>query len=228
MRFLFKYPTRSRPDWFKKTLREYYQRLSGEHEYYFLIAMDTDDFSMQRSRFISMRAWLDMQKDLAYYYLSHKNKIDACNSGIEHLLWQWDVVILISDDMVPTVDGFDDIIATDMATHFPDFSGCLHYWDHYRPKEDPVVTWTVAGRGFYDRYGCLYHPDYKSVWCDNELTDVAESWGKLVHCDAEIVKHYWMKHGTDASYQKGNDDFAADKETYERRKEEGFPSVQSK
>ena len=220
MRFLFKYPTRSRPEWFMQTLREYYKRLSGKHEYFFLIATDSDDESMCDPH---MSTFLHIQKDLVFYDFPHKDKIEACNSCVRALAWPWDIVILISDDMIPTNDGFDDIIATDMQEHFPDLSGCLHYWDQYRPKEDPVMTWTVMGRQFYERYGCLYHPDYIAQWCDNELSEVAESWGKLARCDAEIVKHQWMKHGTDPSYQRGHDTFATDKATYDRRKAAGFP-----
>lgn len=222
MRFLFKYPTRSRPEWFKKTLREYYKRLSGEHEYHFMIAMDPYDESMNNT---TMRGFLEIQRHLVYYYCPHENKIDACNSGLKAFLWPWDIVILISDDMLPTKDGFDDIIAEDMLKHFPDLSGCLHYWDQYRPKEDPVMTWSVLGRKFYDRYGCLYHPAYKSQWCDNELSEVAESWGKIARPKSVIVKHEWQKHGSDPSYQRGHKDFADDKATYEERKAKGFPSV---
>ena len=223
MRLLFKYPTRGRPDWFRETLERYRQLLSGENECHFAITMDSDDHTMNNE---AIHRYLSLVKDvvLVYHYGDHANKVEACNAGMpeSHL---WDIVILVSDDMVVTKQDFDKIIVADMIKHFPNMDGVLHYPDGYRPPNDPVVTWTVMGRGFYERYGCLYRPEYKAMWCDDELTDVAASWGKLVHCDAEIVKHEWCKFGIDENYQRDHKLFAEDNATYEERKEKGFPRV---
>src|SRR4030043_73973 len=97
-RFLFKYPTRGRPDWFKQTLENYFNKLSGKHQYQFIIAMDTDDASMNNQE---MRNWLALKAGnvLTYYYSNHRTKIEACNSGIPDE--GWDILVLVSDDMVP-------------------------------------------------------------------------------------------------------------------------------
>lgn len=218
MKFLFKYPTRGRPDWFKETLTAYHQKLSASHECQFLVTMDEDDPTMNND---AMRQWLDSHKHLYYGYGPAAGKIHAINRDMPKE--GWDVVVLVSDDMLPLVNGFDDIIAQDMQRCLPAFDGVLHYWDHYRPKEDDIVTWTVMGRAFYEQYGFLYYPAYKGMWCDNELTDISRIWGKYARCDAEIIKHQWQKYGVDAIYERDNDNFHADKTLYEARKAQGFP-----
>ena len=162
MKLLFKYPTRGRPDWFQRTLATYYERLSGKHDVSFLVTCDDDDMRMNTT---PMRQWLNGQKHLDYLYGPHRSKVQACNAGMPD--GPWDIVILVSDDMVPTKDGFDDLIAQDMQKHFPALDGVLKYPDNYRPKEDAVVTFTVMGRQFYERYGWLYYPSYLGQWCDH-------------------------------------------------------------
>lgn len=218
MRFLFKYPTRGRPDWFRETLITYYQNLSGNHEYQFVIAMDNDDKAMNNQ---SMISWLNNQKHLSYFYADHTNKIQACNTGIPDE--GWDILILVSDDMIPIIDGFDDIITQDMKREFPGLDGALQYNDGFR--SDILMTFSIIGREFYKRYGWVYYPSYHSTWCDNEVTDVAIEWKKFWHSDLNIVLHDWKKHGTytDYVYTKSDADMDRDEAVYRQRKKKWFP-----
>ena len=226
MRLLFKYPSRDRPDWFKETLATYYSKLSGNHTYRFVITLDEDDMTMNNS---PMREWLNHQSHLTYLFGDHRSKVEACNSDMPDD--EWDIVILVSDDMVPLVHGFDDLIVQDMQAHFPQLDGVIKYPDGYRPKEDPIITFTIMGRQFYERYGFLYWPTYKSQWCDNELTDVAIQWGKYFNCADRLgtIRHQWQKHGVDNNYRRDHDLFMKDQQTYHGddgkggRKAKSFP-----
>jgi hypothetical protein len=125
--------------------------------------------------------------------------------------------------MVPFKHGFDDVIHKDFKRYCPDYDGVMRYWDRMRLINEHLVTWTVMGREFFKYYGCLYHPNYRSQWCDNELTDVALRENKLFHSTAEIVEHQWKKFGMDLTYSVSDEDFGRDREVYEQRKEKGFP-----
>jgi len=216
MRFLFKYPTRGRPQWFQETLNAYYSKLSGKHEYQFVIAMDNNDETMNN---VSMRDWLASLENLTYYYRDHANKIQACNTGIPND--GWDILVLISDDMTPVVQDFDDIIAQDMLREFPALDGALHYNDGYAGK--PLLTLSIMGKKLYDRIGFVYWPAYEGLWCDNDFMSTVKKWNKYWYCDKVIIRHEWLKHGRDETYKQGESSYYEDKKIYDARKILGFP-----
>jgi hypothetical protein len=216
-RFFFQYPSRGRPGWFKETFTAYLENLSGEHHYRFQVAIDTDDATMNNA---DMLEWIGDRASVVIG--NHQSKIEACNSALPDP-GNFDVVVLISDDMVPFKHGFDDVIHKDFKRYCPDYDGVMRYWDRMRLINEHLVTWTVMGREFFKYYGCLYHPNYRSQWCDNELTDVALRENKLFHSTAEIVEHQWKKFGMDLTYSVSDEDFGRDREVYEQRKEKGFP-----
>ena len=210
MRFLFKYPTRGRPHWFQETLNAYYEKLSGKHEYRFVIAMDNNDETMNNE---SMRYWLDSLENLIYFYADHANKIQACNTGIPDD--GWDILVLISDDMTPVVKGFDDIIAKDMLREFPEIDGALCYNDGFR--NDKLITQSIMGKKLYDQIGFVYWPAYEGLWCDNDFTELVKKWGKYWYSGRSIVRHEWQKNGRDETYAKGESTNDSDKKIFEWR-----------
>ena len=216
MKFLFKYPTRGRPHWFQETLNAYYEKLSGKHEYQFVIAMDNNDETMNNG---SMRYWLDSQENLTYFYRDRANKIQACNTGIPDD--GWDILVLISDDMTPVADGFDDIIAQDMAREFPDIDGALHYNDGL--TADKLITLSIMGKKLYDRIGFVYWPAYQGLWCDNDFMELTKLWGKYWYSDKTIIRHDWQKFGRDATYAKGESSNDRDNKIFQWRQLHGFP-----
>ena len=220
MKLLFKYPTRARLDWFKQTLEKYYEMMSGSNPFQFLITLDDDDEQMNSEE---ARWFMEQFRGLSYQYNNHQSKIEACNADMD-LLTDWDIVILVSDDMVPQQSGFDIQIVDDMETHFPDTDGCLFYDDGLFSK-DNTSTLSILGRKYYDRFGYIYHPDYKSFYCDNEYTEVARSLGKMAYSPNVIIKHEWTGGGgsEDALYRRNTRLGKPDEATYNRRKAAGFP-----
>jgi len=217
---LFKYPTRQRPEWFRQTLAAYYSRLSGVHEYRFVITMDIDDDTMIFNQ--GMGAFLSSHQNLSWHYGNHKSKIEACNAGVPDE--DWDILVLVSDDMTPIVTCFDDIIARDMQQHFPQFDGVLHYNDG--KVGNKLMTLSVLGREFYKKVGFVYWPAYRGTWCDNDTMETAQQWGKYWYSDQTIIRHDWQQHEKykgDAVYQKGESSYPADKLIYEWRKGRKFP-----
>ena len=64
-----------------------------------------------------------------------------------------------------------------MIKHFPDTDGVLWFFDGWRKD---LNTLCIIGRKYYERFGYIYHPDYKSFWCDAEFTEVANKLKKQV------------------------------------------------
>ena len=215
MKLLVKYPTRSRPVQFLKVLGLYRSLLSGKHEAEFVISADADDPSMNNN---SMHAILDPQPDVRFCVGNSKTKIQAINANLGGRVF--DVLLLASDDMLPVVVGYDDIIFTLMLKHFPQLDGCLHFYDGYRKTR--LNTLPVMGRALYERLGYIYHPAYTSLWCDNEFQAVTEKWGKAVYIEQVIIRHEWK--ACNDELRRRNDVFASrDAQTFKRRKALGFP-----
>ncbi len=218
MRFLFKYPTFGRPEWFKSTLEEYYKMLSGCHEYEFIVSCNEDDKTMNNEE---IKRYMASKPHLRFFFDFHQNKVAAINADMENV--QFDVLFLISDDMIPIQPGFDLTIIEAMKEHFPEFDGALHFNDDCCGK-DKCITLSIMGVGLYNYFGYIYHPGYKSFYCDNEFTDEAYRLGKAVYIPKVIVKHDWKGWGQgDAVYKRNTALGRGDEATYKRRKELGFP-----
>lgn len=218
---LIKYPTRSRPETFKRILLEYITKLSGKNKIKFIISMDNDDNTCNNEE---MRSYLDQIKktvDLVYHYGDSKNKVDACNRDIPPQGWK--VCILVSDDMTPRVAGYDQIILNDMNKYYPDLDGALNY--NCGGEAYPVVmVLSIIGHKYYDRYGYIYNSEYTSLFCDEEQTVVARSLNKITDIDNKIITHDWsdiqddLRRHTEKYYN-------SDKLIFESRKKRGFPNT---
>jgi hypothetical protein len=237
MKILYKYPTRQRPLLFSRTLRSWYENM--EHDNFkFLISCDTDDLSMNSEE---AKLFMSSFKNLSYRYDDNSNKIEACNKGVNEE--EFDIVVLVSDDMVPEIKGYDKIIINSMKEEFPDTDGALWFFDGYNPD---INTLSILGKKYYDRFNYIYHPSYVTQWCDQEHTDVAKSLGKLRRYEKVIVRHLHPEVAVLRSEVKealskhvpeyaranffGHDDLwyrnskgDADKATYFKRREAGFP-----
>ena len=78
----------------------------------------------------------------------------------------------------------------------PYYVGAIKFNDGLRPKEDLLITLPVMGFPLYEAIGYLYHPDYTSIYCDNEMTSVCAKMNKLAISPTCIIRHEWI-HGTD-------------------------------
>jgi hypothetical protein len=219
MKLLLKFPTRARPEKFKQTFDKYRSLLSGKHEIEWCISCDADDRTMNNARIIQH---LRGVPNLFIYFGNSKTKIQAINADMSLTSQDWQTILLISDDMIPQAQDFDDIIARHMTAAFPDFDGALHFNDGRAGEK--LNTLVCMGRKLYEQFGYIYHPQYKSLWCDNEFTDVTRRDGKSHYVDDTIIKHQWVDYtGKDLLHKRNEGFYGTDKATYEKRKAAGFP-----
>ena len=150
LRFLIKWPTRSRPKLFKQTFSEHLRMLSGKHLVRWVVSLDDDDPTRGeiQSHLAGGRVCIEVGP-------AGRGKIAAINAGIPTDN-SWDVLVLLADDMLPVEKNWDERIVTDMARKFPHLDGLLVYDDGFQappmdPGEVPVAVMPVMGRKFYDR-----------------------------------------------------------------------------
>jgi len=181
MKILIKFPTRGRQEKFFKVLDMYYSFANNLDLIEFQISIDSDDLSMNNDEVIHK---FSTYKNLKYSIGESVNKIHAVNRDI--VVGDWDIILLASDDMIPKIKGYDDIIRTKMRDIYPDTDGIL--WFHDGNRKD-LNTLCILGREYYKRFNYIYHPDYKSLWADNEFMDVANLLNKQTYFNELIIKH---------------------------------------
>ena len=223
VRICFKYATRERPEQFQKTLDTYFQLLSWKHDYHFVISMDSDDVSMNNDHIKEYLNKKRGQVQLEYYYGVSKNKIDAINRDM--LAPSFNILVLISDDMIPIVQHYDDIIVQSFEKYCPSFDGMLNFNDGIRKDWPNICTLTIYGYKYYTRFGYIYNPEYESVYCDNEQTDVGRLLGCIYDIDQVIIEHQWNAPAFQDDLRKRTETdevYERDRNTYTKRKSSGF------
>ena len=201
---------------------ERYQRMCGHEDTQFLISCDKDDDSFQNP---AMEAYFKGFKNTTVVHGDNFSKIEAINADMDGA--EFDICLLASDDMYPEVDGFGSIIVECMKEFFSDTDGVLWFNDGIQGPN--MNTLSILGKKYYDRFGYIYHPAYKSLWCDKEFTEVSKKLGRYKYFDDVIIRHKHHSVPTnetkyDLLYLKNERLDSADKQTFLAREKEGFPS----
>ena len=79
------------------------------------------------------------------------------------------------------------------------------------------------GRKLYERFGYIYHPAYKSFFCDNEFTEQVRKMKKVIYLPQVIIKHEWKGNKGDDLYRRNTKMAGVDQKTYNKRKALGYP-----
>ncbi len=182
-RLLIKIPTRSRPTQFFSQLDNYYRKLSGTVAYHFLISCDEEDATMNNEGVKTRLSWYP---NLTYRFGKNTSKVEAYNADLDFLK-DYDVLMAVGDDMEVVVHGYDKIIVDKMVERFPDYDGVLNFHDGFVGAA--VNTYPVVGKKFFNRFGTLFHPFYKSLFANEELTDVSRLMGKEAQFDDVLIRH---------------------------------------
>lgn len=217
MQLLIKFPSRNRPDKFLSVLQSYASLCNEKNLTSFLITLDADDTSMIH---------LDSQIHAILSDFEHKiiygtstGKIHAINRDMEQAP-DWDVLLLASDDMIPQVQGYDQIIRDKMAHFYNDTDGVLWFNDGYTGSK--LNTLVCMGRKYYNRFNYIYNPIYKSLFCDNEFMDTANNLGRQSYFDEVIIKHEHPANtgtGQDELYRVNDRYWNEDERTYLHNKQ---------
>ncbi len=185
MNILIKFPTRGRPDKFKETLETYLSLQSNKHNINFICTFDEDDILMNS---LDIQTHLNNKTNIKYFYGKSKNKIEAINADMADAIF--DILILAADDLYPCVSNYDDIIVEDMKLYHPDNDGCLHYMN---PSwEERLDIGCIMTYKYYKRFNFIYHPSYKTIYCDNEYMETAKILGKHKYIQNQIFTHNYV------------------------------------
>ena len=220
MKLLIKFPTRGRVDKFFNILDRYYHLLDDKENTEFCITIDDDDATMNNDKILDR---LETYENLYYYVGDSKTKIEAVNADMEEVD-NYDIILLASDDMIPQKQGYDTIIRENMKKYYPDTDGVLWFYDGNRTD---LNTLCILGKKYYDRFNYIYHKGYKSFYCDDEFTQVANRLGKQTYINDIIIKHEHpdmpqFRDKFDELYAKNNSYYQVDFNFFQLRQKNRF------
>lgn len=222
-----KCPTRSRPQRVMATLATYVRLATQKDKIGIAVSCDEDDTSMTRNLVKEeLERTLRSVEWSRVFYSPNKSKIQACNANMAEIEYPWDIVVLVSDDMIPQVSGWDDVIRSHMMSRFPDTNGILWFNDGYQGEK--LNTLCVYGRKMYEEFGHIYEPQYKSLFCDTELTDRCRKdlKDRCLYVPYCIIRHEHPGTGfpqhNDPLYQHNGRFWTEDMTTYIRRKDYAY------
>jgi hypothetical protein len=216
MKFLFKFPSRGRPSSFKKTLISHLNHLSNNHEYYFVFTFDSDDSLMNNQDIINFLDELKINYDV--YYGKSKNKIEAINANMGNR--DFDILVLIVDDMIPVIKNYDEIIFDILQKSENGLDSTIHF--NTSTWSDLLDIWCIMGKRYYDRFNYIYYPEYKTINADNEYTEVSKLLNRRIFSEIGPFFHNFQSQIGDETEVRNWFFNTHDAEVYSRRKNINF------
>lgn len=174
------HPSRQRPDVAFAAFQNWFQNLSlykeinfsksgrvGTHWFdkiQYLISLDEDDPTLEEYRRLFYGP--------GFIVGNNNNIVDAINNAAKYA--EGDVIVVMSDDF-QAFSNWDLSVENLIAVHGKDklfkTSDGTQGW---------IVTLPIMGIDLYKDWGYVYHPDYKHMFCDTDMTHLADITGKLV------------------------------------------------
>jgi hypothetical protein len=155
------HPSRGRPEKSFETVQKWIQR-AGNVSIELIVSLDEDDPELQGYREMHV-SLLEINKN--------RSAVDAINNAAKKA--RGNILIVVSDDtdcpenwavdLLKCVEGKSDFIAKT--------NDGIQKW---------IITMPIMDRAYYNRFGYVYYPDYLHMFCDTELSCVADLTGRRV------------------------------------------------
>ena len=217
-RIAYIFPSRARPYKFYQCL-DNIREMSNSDNYFIWAKLDDDCKEVEK-----YKMGLHLYPEVTVKWGLSRNKIHSINRDCEDLP-PFDIIIIMSDDQVFEVKGFDDKIREAYRKYFPQLDGAVHFQDSHALSR--TITLSIMGVNLYKKIGYLYNSEYISLYADNEFTDVVRMMNKYILMKDRIHDHYhpiWKMANWDSQYRasEAKELYAQDRETYLRRKAKNF------
>lgn len=213
---LFKLPSRGRPERFFRALDSIVLNLACDYAYHISCTLDEDDTTMNNKEVVLK---LSQYKNTSIEWGASKSKIDAINRSMPNV--PWDILCVHSDDMFWQMYGFDEIIRNEFVDSY---DRLLHIPDN--DAKEHLATYYIAGRKFYSRFSYVYNPEFKSLWCDNLVMDIAKILGCYKYAPySGMLFHANPSYGhlpKDDMFIRQQEDWGYDEAKYNEIKNRGY------
>jgi len=178
------HPTRGRKEQALKTMAKWLFNADSPYEIEYIFSTDIDDTDKWCSQIAIMPKFI-YSSETKYIPVLRKNNrsaIEAIDKAVQ--ICTGDLFIVISDDF-DCPEHWDTLLLNELKDK-QDF--LLKTDDGLQPT---LVTLPILDRVYYNRFGYVYHPDYKHLFSDQEMTAVALMIGKYIKSDLVFPHNHY-------------------------------------
>lgn len=217
------HPSRGRPQKAFETAKKWIENAGCEVEY--ILSVDNDDPSLKDYFKINCNSdpiplcTFDVNKKI----IKSDNScvVEATNKASK--MTKGDILIYLSDDF----DCFPDW-GLNVCKEFDGEASPLliKVDDCLQQFAVAVLTIPIMNRKLYEKLGYFWHPNYRSMFVDEDLYWTCYKLGALKACPHLKFQHLHPANGKeemDETYRRSNLNWNSGKETFRKRKEAGFP-----
>lgn len=172
------HPSRGRPEKSFNTIKKWIDNTSYNSDTQILISLDDDDNTIRD--YFKLFASYVFEYNISVLHNPNVSAVEAINVAATHA--KGNILMVVSDDtdcypwwdeaLLKEVEGKEDWI--------------LKTQDGIQPY---IITMPVMDRKYYERFGYIYHPDYRHLFCDTELTCVADLTGRKLYTSELLFPH---------------------------------------
>jgi len=218
--------TRGRPAKARAAYDAWMSRASGAHNLEYILSVDVDDKQMVTPKGNELKL-IDESWPTTVNVIGGESRpgpVDAYNRAL--YASTGDIIVQVHDDIIPpkdwdaaVVEAFGDT-SRPALLHVDDGTG-----DKVNPDKPDLLTILVGTRAWFEGAGFFYHPSYPSVYCDDDITAMAQRLDAIIDAMHIRFNHAWEGAASDntyrRAYQKAN--WAAGEKAFAARKSAGFP-----
>ena len=161
------HPSRNRPKMAFDTIKEWLGRAKNPENIQYILSLDEDE--SMKDQYVSYLA--PYKETVKICESTNRSAIDAINNGA---LWcEHDLFVVVSDDfecpqhwdeqLVQLLDGKEDYVVKTQDGTQP--------W---------IITLPIMDRTYYNRFGYIYYPEYRHMFCDTEMSHVGALLGRTI------------------------------------------------
>lgn len=165
------HPSRSRPNKSFETISKWLSH-SGISIFEVIISLDEDDPQLER--------YLQLHHSFTPIINKNRSAVDAINNAAK--VAKGEILIVVSDDSDCPHDWGNKILQasrgrTDWIMKVNDG---IQKW---------IITMPVMDRAYYNRFGYIYYPGFVHMFCDTELTHVADLLKRTIKREDLLFPH---------------------------------------
>lgn len=210
MKFSLLHPSRSRPDKSLEATQDW-MNTRQSHEVELIVSVDESDPDKDRYYDIYHK-----KPNTRVIIRNNRSAVDAINNAAK--VSTGDILIVVSDD-TGCIRNWDNIIAQAV------FGKTDFILKTYDGVQKWIITMPIIHRDYYNRFGYIYHPDYTHMFCDTELTHVADITKKVIWRNDIEIKHFHYsvtKQPRDHVYERNDSTFKHGQNIYLQRFKTNF------
>ena len=207
MQFSLIHASRGRPRMAEQAILEWTGKCSGQNTYEYILSADADDAGIDAYRELAARLGIRLVVDVNRSAVEAWNRAAARTSG--------DVLVAVSDDFGCPEEW--DLALEAAIGDRRDVAVLVH-----DGVEGRIMTLPIVDRAWYERYGYILYPEYRHMFCDDDLTHLARATGRLVDARRLVFPHRHHTAGLspeDDTYRHGGSDLGwwRDQRVYAKR-----------